>query len=215
MTLWPLYLICIAVSIVLLAVTYRLLIRRGWLGGFARGLVGFGSLAFVVVTGFILFDLAAYRALTQESVVATLSFHQLAPQRYEVDLSVPGRVDSRTYELQGDQWQVDARVLTWQGPLSMLGMEPLYRLERLAGRYQDLRQERGEFRSVYALEEEGLLGINRLTPQLPWVDARFGSAAYMPMVDGGVFEVRLTARGLIARPVNSPARDAVEGWFSE
>ncbi|WP_108124404.1 hypothetical protein [Saccharospirillum mangrovi] len=215
MTYWPLLLILLPVCILLLFLAVRLLFRGGWVGGFLRGLIGIGSLLVIVLLGYLVVDLAAYRALRAETTIATLSFTQSGPQRYDVQLSRLDEDSEESYELTGDEWQLDARVLTWTGPLTVLGMEPVYRLERLSGRYRDLTQERSGDRRVHSLEERSWLSIQQFEPWLPWVDARFGSAAYLPMVDGGIFEVGLTSRGLVARPVNEPARAAVGTWSSE
>lgn len=215
MTYWPLLLILFPLCVLLLFLAVRLLFRGGWVGGFFRGLIGIGCLLIIVVMGYLVVDLSAYRALRTETPIATLSFQQLAAQRYQVEMTLTGEDDSQVFELTGDEWQLDARILTWTGPLTLLGMEPVFRLERLSGRYRDLAQERTSERRVYALEGSGWLTMSRFEPWLPWVDARFGSAAYLPMVADGVFEVGLTARGLIARPVNEPARAAVGTWSSE
>lgn len=215
MTYWPLLLILLPLGLVLLLIAARLLFRRGWIGGFLRGLVGLGCLVFLTVLGLLVFDLSAYRALSRESVVATISFSQLADQTFDAQVAPASSDSSRIFELKGDEWQVDARILTWKGPLAVLGMEPVYRLDRLGGRYHDLEQERSAERTVHALDQGDWISIRRLQPWLPWIDARYGSAAYLPMVDGGIFDVSLTARGIIARPVNEPARDAVDDWASE
>lgn len=215
MTYWPLLLILLPVCVLLLFLAVRLLFRGGWVGGFLRGLIGIGSLLIIVLLGYLVVDLAAYRALRAETTIATLAFTQLDSQRFEVTLARIDEETSERFELTGDEWQLDARILTWTGPLTVLGMEPVYRLERLSGRYRDLAQERSGDRRIHSLEERRWLSMRQFEPWLPWVDARFGSAAYLPMVDAGVFEVGLTARGLIARPVNEPARAAVGTWSSE
>lgn len=215
MTYWPLLLILFPVCMLLLFLAVRLLFRGGWVGGFFRGLIGIGSLLIIVVLGYLVVDLAAYRALRAETTIASLAFQQLGDQRYQVELTPTDADVSQSFELTGDEWQIDARILTWTGPLTVLGMEPVFRLERLSGRYRDLMQERSADRRVHSLENGGWLSMRQFEPFLPWVDARFGSAAYLPMVDGGVFEVALTSRGLIARPVNEPARAAVGTWSSE
>jgi hypothetical protein len=43
-----------------------------------------------------------------------------------------------------------------------------------------------------------------------WLDAQFGSAVYMPLTNGAVFAVHLTPKGLIARPVNDVAEEALQ-----
>jgi hypothetical protein len=47
---------------------------------------------------------------------------------------------------------------------------------------------------------------------LPFVDAVFGNAVYLPMADGARYQVTLGQSGLIARPLNESARDATKGW---
>jgi hypothetical protein len=42
---------------------------------------------------------------------------------------------------------------------------------------------------------------------LPFVDSIYGSATYLPMVDGARYQVSLTQSGLVARAVN-PVADA-------
>jgi hypothetical protein len=47
---------------------------------------------------------------------------------------------------------------------------------------------------------------------VPWLDALYGSAAYVPMADGAAYEVKVSQSGLTARPLNQAARSAVGGW---
>jgi hypothetical protein len=47
---------------------------------------------------------------------------------------------------------------------------------------------------------------------LPGVDAQYGTATYLPMAQGAVYEVSMTRTGLIARPSNEAAVTAVGDW---
>jgi len=47
---------------------------------------------------------------------------------------------------------------------------------------------------------------------VPWADALYGSATYVPMADGAAYEVTVSQTGLVARPLNDAARLAVGGW---
>jgi hypothetical protein len=47
---------------------------------------------------------------------------------------------------------------------------------------------------------------------VPWVDALYGSATYLPMADGALYQVNVSQSGLIARPLNQAAREAVGSW---
>ena len=118
--------------------------------------------------------------------------------------------------LRGDEWQVDARVLKWRPLASMLGFDTLYRLERVSGRYTDIDAERTSTHTVQSLHGPDQFDVWTLVraahPHLPWVDALYGSAVYLPMADGASFAVSVGPGGLVARPRNAAAENAVAGW---
>lgn len=214
MTQWPIFALLALPGLVLAYMALRLLLRRGWIRGFIRGTVGVACLVGLLIIGLFIFDLAAYRAFTRERVIATLSFQQREEQVYEVSLETNQDQRQRTLVLNGDEWQLDARILTWSGPLVVMGMEPVYRLDRIGGRYQSVERELAAPRTVIDLRKESLWSAADVSDWLPWINARFGSSVYLPMVDNGLFEVVLGAQGLVARPVNEPAREALGQWFS-
>lgn len=158
-----------------------------------------------------------FRALEAEHGVARVEVRQIGPQRFEVRLETAA--GARDYELIGDQWQLDARVLRWKLPAVLAGAPNHYRLERLSGRYGDLAQAREASPSVHGLAEDAfpdLWTLRRQFPRfLPFVDADFGSAAYMPLLDGARYEVQLGVRGgVVARPAD-PQTEALlksAGW---
>ena len=61
-----------------------------------------------------------------------------------------------------------------------------------------------------------LLDLKRRFPQwLPWIDADYGSGAYLALVDGGEYTVSLApAGGLVARPANALTEQKLRaaGW---
>jgi len=128
---------------------------------------------------------------------------------------IDGQID-RLLDLRGDEWQLDARVVTWKPPATILGLEPVYQLERLSGRYSSVDRERSEQRTVHGLAEErplDLWSLARKFPKMtPGIDAFYGTATYLPMADGARFRVTLSRDALIARPVNDAARNAVGDW---
>lgn len=188
---------------------------------------GGAGLRFVLVLGFALaaIGLAAlaaalyhYLELDGEAQVATIALRQVEPQRYSATLTTAdGR--TRSFEIAGDEWQLDARVIRWELPALLAGAPPLYRLERLSGRYGDLKQEREATRSVHDLAHDAfpdLWTLKKQFPQyLPFVDTEYGSAAYLPMLDGATYAVSLGGRGgLVARPANAATRRLLDnaGW---
>jgi hypothetical protein len=129
------------VGVLLLIGGVRRLWRRAPLTGSLQGLTGLLLLALAVLMIAIAMNLYTYQILVQEQPVAEVRFEALAPQYFRVYL-LPEAGSPQVLELRGDQWQIDARVLKWQGLANLLGMKTAYRLERLSGRYSDIQQER-------------------------------------------------------------------------
>jgi len=158
--------------------------------------------------------LLGYRRLASESLVASLETRQLAPQRYAVAIDLPDGT-RREAEIAGDEWQLDARVIKWDVRAVVLGAPPLYRLDRLSGRYRDAAREAESQKSVVALSGPTSLDLWQLKHSfprwLPWVDADYGSGAYLPLIDGGRFNVTLAAAGgLVARPADAPTAEKLQ-----
>ena len=191
-------------------------IRRGRLLRASSAFVsGAMSVSLGAIAAIVLISYLGYERLTEEQLVGVIEFRRSAPDEYTARLMIDGQLD-RLLTLRGDEWQLDARVITWQPPATILGLEPVYQLERLSGRYASIERERSEPRTVHALAEErplDLWSLARKFPRLsPGVDAYYGTATYVPMADGARFRVTLSRDALIARPINDPAREAVGEW---
>ena len=134
---------------------------------------------------------------------------------FQARLSVTGE-DDRFFLLRGDEWQMDAKIVTWSPPATILGLDPMYQLDRLSGRYADIDREVSEVRTVHSLAPALPVDIWRAARRLPLltpgVDAYYGTATYVPMADGARYDVSLSRDALIARPANNRARDAVGSW---
>jgi hypothetical protein len=154
--------------------------------------------------------------LTLERPVAEIVFEQRGPQTFNATLTQAHNGEIQMFVLSGDEWQLDARVLKWKGWANLFGLDAQYRLERVSGRYRDIEQERKAERTVYPLAENPGLDLWRMTldnpTRLPFVDAVYGNAAYMPMSDGARYEISITQTGLVARPVNTAAQQAAGSW---
>ena len=160
-------------------------------------------------------NLYTYARLTHEQEAARVSIRQLGQRHYVVSVQ-PTRSPPRHYEMRGDEWQIDARVLKWSGMGSLIGLDTVYRLERLSGRYSDITLERNAQRTVYPLAEERGLDVWSLLDKhyryVPFADALYGSAAYVPMAEGAEYTVSVSASGLLVRPGNEAAKKALGGW---
>jgi hypothetical protein len=179
----------------------------------ARGFGGLGALALGAVSLGISVNLWTYRSLTWEEPVATVSVQGIGPHEYLVGLREPD-APAREFRLAGDEWQLDARVIKWEPVLALVGQTPLYRLERLSGRYRDIDQERMAERTVHDLAERRGVDLWTLAQNdwLPWIDAYYGSAVFVPLADGAEYQVSLASSGLVVRPANDRAAETVSGW---
>jgi hypothetical protein len=189
----------------------RLLLARGTLFFFSGAFV----LALAAGAALLAMNLYTYGRLTHEQEAARVSMRQLGERYYAVSVQAKN-TPPRHYELRGDEWQIDARVLKWRAAGNLLGFDTVYRLERLSGRYGDITQERSARRTVHALAEDPGLDFWSLLRKhhqyVPLADALYGSAAYVPMAEGAEYAVSVSTSGLVVRPGNDAARKAVGGW---
>lgn len=221
MTLSPLLLLALLVlpGVLLCVFSVRHLRHRRVIRGGLHGVSGLALLALAGLGVAVLFNVYSYQRLTHERPVAELDFQALGPQQYRAYLTVPDSprpAIPRSFVLRGDEWQLDARVLKWQGPAVLLGADTGYRLERLSGRYHRIAQARQGPYTVYRLGTDpglDLWALARRHPHwLPWLDALYGSATYLPMADGARYAVSVGQGGLVARPLNAAAQQAVAAW---
>jgi hypothetical protein len=203
-------------GVLLLALACQRLFRARFLSAGGSAFAGLLLLAIAALTFVVSLNFHTYARLTHEQPVAEIVFETRGPQRYRATLTQMPSGEMQVFVLAGDEWQLDARVLKWQGWANLLGLDAQYRLERVSGRYSDIEQERHDERTVYDLSENPGVDLWKLSTQypdwLPFLDAIYGSATYQPMAEGARYEVRITQSGLIARPINAAAETVAKGW---
>lgn len=206
----------IILGLVAVMASLKILVKKGWVLGWIRGMFGLTLVALGIVMAMSAFDIFTYKQIVEEKSVATISFEALAPQRFNA-LLADSDGKERRFELTGDQWQLDARILKWPNWMMAVGVKPGYRLDRISGRYYSLEKERISERSVYGLYEDGFgidvwQALHDSGRSINLVDAIYGNATYVPMADGALYEVRISNTGLLARPLNESAREALRQW---
>ncbi len=216
MNLQAISIILMLFGLVLAAMGFRRLWRaRFWSAGaslLTSALVLTGAaLVFVVAN-----NLYTYSRLTYEAPIADLIFKADGPQRYQATIIRAPSGEMQVFAVTGDEWQLDARVLKWRGWAALMGLDAQFRLERLSGRYLDIEQERNAPRTVYGLSDNPGVDLWAWSIEhprwVPFVDAVYGSATFLPMADGARYRVSLSQTGLLARPINTSATSAVERW---
>ena len=172
----------------------------------AIGLLGLGGalcLALALLAGTLLLGLRGYRELTYEELAATVQTQPVARQHFRVIITLPDR-RLAMYDLSGDAFYVDAHILKWHPLASALGLHTAYTLDRVAGRYNDVLEERARPHTVYALARTGPVDLFFLARRRllgPLVDAEYGSAMFVPAGVPATYELRVSTTGLLLRRV--------------
>jgi hypothetical protein len=187
--------------------------------GVPRVIVGAPLAVIGLAFGLLGVNTQTFERLSYEAPVATVSVKAVDPSQQTYDVTVK-RMDAtfapQTCRLQGDDWEMSARVQKWKPWANMLGLDATYQLDQISNRYSDA--ERGNGKMITSCDLKGPPpAVNQWVPK-SWVfwivdhayaeQRHFGSAAYMPLADGAVFKVVMTQSGLNAEPVNEIARKA-------
>ena len=91
---------------------------------------GIASATLAALVAVLVFSYFTYARLTSEQLVSRIEFTRLAPFEFRARLMIEGERD-RIFLLTGDEWQLDARLITWKPPATILGLDPIFRLDRL------------------------------------------------------------------------------------
>jgi hypothetical protein len=204
------------------AVVTLLLAWGRWLAG--RRWVASGQLLLAIAASVVVAValpltrfLANYETQLGSQPLAGLFFERIAPSRYRVTLTHLPSGRMQVVDLPGDQWRLDVdapRWATWSAPL---GLEPRYRIERLASRPAGPAGQ-----DPAGPDDAASRAMAADTGPQPWL-AGFGAGRgdpllarrviqgqWQPMVPGGRFAVRLTDQGNLAvDPVNALASDGL------
>jgi hypothetical protein len=206
-------------GVLLLALACQRLVRARFLAATGGALTGLLLLTVAALIFVVSLNLHTYARLSHEQPVAQIVFEARGPQRHRATLTQMPGGEMQVFVLAGDEWQLDARVLKWKSWANLLGLDAQYRLERVSGRYRDIEQERHDERTVYDLSENPGVDLWVLSTKyprwLPFVDAVYGSATYMPIADNARYEISITQSGLIARPMNDAAGTAAKGQLTK
>ena len=197
-----------------------------WAGGraMARGRLvasfatGLAALAPAAAGGLCMGLAATFTAidrLANEEPVGTIELSASETDAYIARLHLEGR-DPLHYRLAGDHWQLDVRVLRWTLPAVLLGADSMYQLDRLSGRYAEPSGTANAELTAYGLSDAPGRALWQLASmagrRFDWVDTVYGNAVYMPMANGARYRISVTSAGLVARPDNAAAHQAVVDW---
>jgi hypothetical protein len=174
-----------------------------------RTLSGLLLLSLGALAGTIAVGTQGYRALTREDLAARLTVRPAGPQRFAVTVRFPdGR--QAAFDLAGDEIYVDAHILKWKPLANALGLHTAYELDRVAGRYRAIEQERSAARTVYSLGQAKPVDLFWLRQRHAFLstllDAEYGSATFVSVTQPAELELRVSTTGLLMRDASAPPK---------
>jgi hypothetical protein len=181
----------------------RALWRARLLGFTCRTLIGLLLLAGGVLAGAIAVGIQGFQAMTREELVARISVRPIGEQRFEARFVYPDARE-QTFQLAGDEIYVDARILKWKNHANLIGLHTMWELDRVAGRYRSIEQEKSAPRTVHSLGEPQVVDLfalrKRFAGLAPLFDAEYGSATFVPAAQAAELELYVSTTGLLLRP---------------
>lgn len=215
----PLGYICILTGVVTTAaiwLTVKKIRQRKILTSCICGFQSLFMLSLFVITLLLFSSLNTYSRLTVEKDVADVVVRNVSGKQYELEL-ISDSGQSNRFLINGDEWQIDVRIIKWKGWAILLGLDSYYQLDRLSGRYKDIDQANVTTLVAHKISNEqagmSIWQLRRLVgDRLVILDAYFGQSVFMPMRHLAQYKLSITQAGLIARPSNKIASQALEAW---
>lgn len=209
----------VVIAIAALGGAAWLFFQESWLLQWLRGTAGFllAGIAFYLVL--LSASLFGYQPSQSGVPLASVSFVKNASQNWDVTVAEPnGR--TRVFEVLGDLWQLDVRLLRYSGLGGIFGTEPSFQLERLSGRYLSVEDQANKDKTEYRMLTDSPLGFDVWESASEsgslFVTPVRSSVALLPIADGAIYEVVFGENGLLtARAANSVAEDAQKSFTGQ
>lgn len=193
-----------ALSLVAFVAAVLSLRKRKFLGGTIGLLLGLLFLSLGGLFGTISVSIQGYRALVREEVAAVVKIQPVGTQEFNAHFRLADG-EEISFLITGDEIYVDAHILKWKPLVNFLGLHTAYELDRVAGRYTQLEEERSKPRTVFSLSQDKAVNMFHLRQKYafltPLLDAEYGSGTFVPADKPAELEVRVSTSGLLIRKV--------------
>lgn len=189
-------------GLVFLIATLVTLKKKKLLGTTTNLLITLLMISLSALFGTISISTLGYHALTREELAATVRVEPTGAQQFTAIFSMPDG-DQVEFFLSGDQLYVDAHILKWKPIANVFGLHTSYELDRVAGRYSTLYDERTKVRTVYSLSRDKPLDMFDLRRRFAvlghLLDAEYGSATFIHSNRTEEFKIMVSTSGLLIR----------------
>lgn len=212
MSIYLLVFVFVLITLAALYLASRSLFTKAWFMQWLRGTIGILAIIGATLSVLLIVNLIQYGTVNEGQVIATLAFTEVNDQEYDVELTDSAN-NRKLYRVSGDQWQLDVRLIKFSSWFD--GDLPAFKLDRLSGRYLSLEQQNNSQSKAYDLADVFWVDTWGWLAKQRWLEAlqvKYGSATYMPMTDGAIYQIRLFHDGLDAKAVNKQAKEALSAW---
>lgn len=195
---------------IILGITGFVALLRARVGSFTmQTLMGFLLLLLGVIAGLVAFGIQGYKTLTREEIAAHISVSPIAEQRFAANFRFPdGQVAN--FIISGDEIYIDAHILKWQPVANLFGLHTAYELDRAGGRYRDIEQEKTSERTIHSLSQKKPVNLFGLRQKFTFLalllDAKYGSATFIPVNQAAELELSVSTTGLLLREVTTETK---------
>jgi hypothetical protein len=176
--------------------------KRKFFGGMIGILLGLLFLSLGALFAAITIGTQGYRALDREEVAARVKIQPVGPQEFNAHFRLADG-EEVSFLIAGDEIYVDAHILKWKPLVNFLGLHTTYELDRVAGRYTRLQDEKSKPRTVFPLSQDKAIDLFHLRQKYallkPLLDAEYGSGTFVPADKPAELEVRVSTSGLLIR----------------
>ena len=181
-----------------------------------RKILLFSATALVSLMALIGLDFTTYSQLTAQEVIYKVKVYESGDNRYLLRLSSDEM--QREYVLEGDQWQIDFRLIRFSPLVSMVGPSYLYQASRLSNRYALIADQRSKPLQFHSLRDDQVFNpdlwnyFKKYSDVLPMIDTTFGSSVFMPLTDKAEYNILIGFSGLVVKAANKEGQIAVMNW---
>ena len=176
--------------------------KRKFLGGAIGILLGLLFLSLGALFGAITVGIQGYRALVREEVAAVVKIQPMGSQEFNAHFRLADG-EEVSFLIAGDEIYVDAHILKWKPMVNFLGLHTAYELDRVAGRYTRLEDEKSKPRTIFPLSQDKALNMFHLRQKYallkPLLDAEYGSGTFVAADKAAELEIRVSTSGLLIR----------------
>jgi hypothetical protein len=149
----------------------------------------------------------SYNAFTEETPIANIYFKKLDKNKYMAYLTVNNK--NTNFIIYGNQWRLDVEFKKFKYFANLLNVKSKYMIDRLEGRYKDIKDENTKKHQAYDLNfinnETMIFSNNEINDLL--LDTTYGSSVYKDIKINKKYIIYKTNNGILVREEILPIKE--------